>query len=95
MKEAHSVVHSVLFTEKTSCLSSKLNQYTFRVLSSANKIQTKQAIEQIFNKKIVAINTMSYFGKKKRGYRFANFGRRANWKKAIVTLHGEETLELV
>jgi large subunit ribosomal protein L23 len=93
MKEAQNPVRGVLFTEKATLLSSKLNQYTFRVLPSANKIQIGQALEQIFNKKILAINTMSCSGKKKRGYRASKFGRKANWKKAIVTLSSVEKLD--
>lgn len=90
----HYVIRSVLFTEKTSLLSREFSQYTFRVSSSVNKVQIKRAIEQIFKQKIVAVNTVSYFGKKKRGYQFASFGRRSHWKKAIVTLHNGEKLEL-
>jgi large subunit ribosomal protein L23 len=93
MKEAQNPVRGVLLTEKATLLSSKLNQYSFRVLPSANKIQIGQALEQIFNKKILAINTMSCSGKKKRGYRASKFGRKANWKKAIVTLSSVEKLD--
>ena len=53
-------------TEKASLLSEKLNKYVFRVCPRANKIQIKQAIEQLFNKKVVAVNTCNYAGKKKR-----------------------------
>jgi len=92
-KEAQNPVRGVLFTEKATLLSSKSNQYTFRVLPSANKIQIRQALRQIFNKKILAINTMSCSGKRKRGYRSSKFGRKANWKKAIVTLNSVEKLD--
>jgi len=95
MKETQSLVlvRDVLFTEKATLLSSKLNQYTFRVLPSANKIQIRQALERIFNRKVLAVNTASCSGKKKRGYRTSKFGRKPNWKKAMVTLSGVEKLD--
>jgi large subunit ribosomal protein L23 len=93
MKEAKNLVRGVLFTEKATLLSGKLNQYTFRVLPSANKIQIKQALERIFSKKVLAINTASCSGKKKRGHRANKFGRKSSWKKAIVTLGSVEKLD--
>ncbi len=94
MKEAYDFIQNILLTEKATLLSEKYNQYVFRVLPSANKIQIKQAIEQIFNKKVVNVNTANYAGKKKRERR-ADFGRRSHWKKAIVTLKEGDKLDLV
>ena len=53
-------------TEKASLSSEKLNKYVFRVRPRANKIQIKHAIEKLFKKKVVAVNTCNYAGKKKR-----------------------------
>ena len=69
-------------------------RYTFRVHPKANKIQIKHAIERLFNKKVVAVNTCNYAGKKKRERR-ADFGRKPHWKKAIVTLKEGEKIDLV
>ncbi|QQY07446.1 MAG: 50S ribosomal protein L23 [Candidatus Xiphinematobacter sp.] len=93
MKEAKNPVRGVLFTEKATLLSGKLNQYTFRVVPSANKIQIRRALERVFSKKVLAINTARCSGKKKRNHRTNKFGRKANWKKAIVTLSGVEKLD--
>ncbi|MEI6493554.1 MAG: 50S ribosomal protein L23, partial [Verrucomicrobiota bacterium] len=84
----------VILTEKATLLSEKLNKYVFRVSPAANKIQIKRAIEVIFKKKVVSVNTANYDGKKKRE-RKADFGRRPHWKKAIVTLKAGEKLDLV
>ena len=94
MSEVHDHIETVLLTEKATMLSEKLNKYVFRVPPSANKIQIKRAIEVIFKKKVVDVNTANYAGKKKRERR-ADFGRRPHWKKAIVTLHEGEKLDIV
>ncbi|PWU07142.1 MAG: 50S ribosomal protein L23 [Verrucomicrobia bacterium] len=94
MKDAYDFIQNVLLTEKATLLSEKHNQYVFRVSPAANKIQIKQAIEQIFNKKVVRVNTANYAGKKKRERR-ADFGRRSHWKKAVVTLKEGEKLDLI
>ena len=89
MNEVHDHIQSVILTEKATLLSEKLNKYVFRVTPAANKIQIKRAIELIFKKKVLAVNTANYAGKKKRE-RKADFGRRPHWKKAIVTLKAGE-----
>jgi large subunit ribosomal protein L23 len=94
MNEVHDHIQSVILTEKATLLSEKLNKYVFRVSPAANKIQIKRAIEVIFKKKVVSVNTANYDGKKKRE-RKADFGRRPHWKKAIVTLKAGEKLDLV
>lgn len=59
-------------------------RYTFKVVKSATKTQIKAAVEQIFQVKVDKVNTSNYDGKVKRMGR--NEGRRAAFKKAIVTL---------
>ncbi|MGI8482096.1 MAG: 50S ribosomal protein L23 [Chthoniobacterales bacterium] len=94
MNDHYDLILTVRLTEKASLLSEQLNKYVFRVSPRANKIQIKAAIEKLFNKKVVAVNTCNYAGKKKRE-RSANFGRKAHWKKAIVTLKEGEKIDLV
>jgi len=94
MNEVHDQIQTVILTEKATLLSEKFNKYVFRVNPSANKLQIKRAIEVIFKKKVLDVNTANYAGKKKRERR-ADFGRRPNWKKAIVTLKAGEKLDLV
>jgi large subunit ribosomal protein L23 len=93
MNEPHDLIQSIRLTEKATILSEKENKYVFRVSPRANKIQIKNAIESLFGKKVVAVNTTNYAGKKKRERR-ADFGRTAHWKKAIVTLKEGEKIDL-
>ena len=93
MHEAFDIIDSIRLTEKGTLLSEKQNQYVFRVKPHANKLQIKQAIEQLFGKKVIAVNTCNYAGKKKRE-RTANYGRKAHWKKAIVTLKEGDRIDL-
>ena len=61
---------------------------------SANKIQIKNAIERLFQKKVVDVNTCNYAGKEETRAR-ADLGRTPHWKKAIVTLKEGEKIDLV
>jgi len=94
MNEPRKVIHNIRLSEKASLLGEKQNQYVFRVDTRANKIEIKRAIEEVFSKKVIRVNTAQYAGKKKRERR-ADFGRRPHWKKAIVTLAKGEKIELV
>lgn len=94
MNEPFDHIQTVLLTEKATLLSEKLNQYVFRVSPRANKLEIKRAVETLFKKKVLTVNTANFAGKKKRE-RSPNLGRRAHWKKAIVTLKEGEKLDLV
>ena len=92
--EAHDIIHTASLTEKSTLMGEKLNKYVFRVAPRANKIQIKKAIETLFQKKVLDVNTCNYAGKKKRERRM-DYGRKTHWKKAIVTLKEGEKIELV
>ena len=94
MNDHFDIIQTASLTEKASLLGEKQNKYVFRVAPRANKIQIKQAIEKLFNKTVVAVNTAKYAGKKKRERR-ADFGRKPHWKKAIVTLKEGDKIDLV
>lgn len=87
-------IQTVILTEKATLLSEAHGKYTFRVAPSASKLEIKRAVEQLFKKTVVDVNTANYAGKKKRERR-ADFGRKPHWKKAIVTLKAGEKLDLV
>ncbi|HTT80509.1 MAG TPA: 50S ribosomal protein L23 [Stellaceae bacterium] len=72
-----------VITEKAT-LASESNQFVFKVARNATKPQIKAAIEQLFDVKVTAVNTLLRKGKRKtfRGVR----GRQQDMKKAIVTL---------
>ena len=78
------VIRRPLITEKTSILREDGRTIVFEVATGANKIQIKQAIEQLLGAKVANIRTSIAHGKIKRQGRFA--GRRSDWKKAYVTL---------
>ena len=81
---AHDIIRRPIVTEN-SMAQMQEKKYTFEVDKRANKIQIKQAIEELFNGvKVESVNTMNVLGKYKR--MGANIGKRADWKKAIVTL---------
>ena len=94
MREPHDIIETASLTEKSiSVLRDKFNKYVFRVNPRANKIQIKDAVERLFQKKVVDVNTSNYAGKGKRVR--GPLGRRPHWKKAIVTLAKGEKIELV
>ncbi len=93
MNEPHEVIKTIAFTEKATILSEKHGKYVFRVAPSANKLQIKKAVESLFGKSVVDVNTANYAGKKRRERR-VDAGRTAHWKKAIVTLKAGEKIEL-
>jgi len=93
MNEPLDIIETASLTEKSTLLSEKQNKYVFRVRPHANKIQVKQAVERLFQKKVVDVNTCNYAGKEKRVR--GPLGRRPHWKKAIVTLAEGEKIDLV
>jgi large subunit ribosomal protein L23 len=70
----------------------RLGAYTFVVNKDANKIEIANAVEKQFNVKVTDVRTMRYAGKQKRMGRFV--GRKASWKKAVVTLAPGDSIEL-
>ena len=93
MNEPYDLIQNASLTEKATLLTEKHNKYVFRVSPRANKIQIRDAVERLFQKKVVDVNTCNYAGKEKRVR--GPLGRRAHWKKAIVTLAEGEKIELV
>lgn len=84
MRNPYQIVQTVLVTEKGTELAEN-GQYTLRVAKDANKIEIKSAVETLFDVKVAAVNTLNRKGKRKR-MRTSRYGRRPDWKKAVVTL---------
>jgi len=84
MKEAHQIIRRPLVTEKSTQQKEKSNQYAFEVDPKANKIEIQSAIERLFKVKVFQVRTVRVLGKMKRLGR--KYGKRPDWKKAIVTL---------
>lgn len=91
MKAARDIIVKPIVTEKSVSLMEE-NKYTFKVALNANKIEIKNAIEEIFKVKVVSVNTMRVRGKKKRMGRTE--GRTSDWKKAIVKLAEGDQIEV-
>lgn len=83
MRSPYDVIVKPIVTEK-SMMDMESGRYTFKVLTDANKTEIKIAVEEVFGVKVAKINTLNVKGKVKRQGRFV--GKRADWKKAIVTL---------
>jgi large subunit ribosomal protein L23 len=89
--DARSVIIHPIVSEKSYALLAA-NKYTFRIHPDAHKTQVRQAVEEIFGVRVQDVRTMSVKSKpKRRGY---TFGRTREWKKAIVQLHPDDTIEL-
>jgi len=88
---AYDVIVSPSITEK-STLVSEHNQVVFNVRRDATKPDIKAAVEQLFNVKVKAVNTLNRKGKVKR---FKGIiGKRSNVKKAIVTLEDGQRIDI-
>ncbi len=94
MKNSADIIKRILLTEKGTQLSEEQNKYLFRVAKEANKMEIKEAVEALFSVRVTAVNTMRRKGKKKR-QRTAQFGTTASWKRAVVTLHKEDSINLI
>jgi large subunit ribosomal protein L23 len=88
---ARSVIIRPVVSEKSYALLAA-NKYTFRVHEAANKTQVRQAIEEIFEVRVRGVRTAWVKPKPKR--RGISRGYSRQWKKAIVTLHPEDSIEL-
>lgn len=93
MKDVSSVIKKLQVTEKGTDLKDKQNKYLFKVDPSANKIEIKKAVEKLFNVSVKGVNTMRYDGKKKRE-RTAKYGKKPDWKRAVVTLKEGDKIDL-
>jgi len=91
MRPATDIVKRVLQTEKATRLALH-DQYLAHVALDANKTQIRQAIEQLFNVKVMKVNTQVCHGKWRR--LSARWGRRPDWKKAMVTLAKGQKIEV-
>lgn len=87
----YDIIKSPLITEKGARQSGD-NKYYFRVHPNASKHQVKDAVEKIFNVKVLDVNTLNVLGKWKRVR--IQPGKTSDWKKAIVTLKEGQKIEL-
>lgn len=88
-----------ILTEKISIMGEEMGKYAFVVAPDANKIEIKKAIEDRFNVKVKDVATMNRKGKVKSmtvrsgGHTIRTEGKRASWKRAIVTLAAGDRID--
>jgi large subunit ribosomal protein L23 len=84
-----------IVTEKMTAQGDDFNRYGFVVSKDANKLQIKQAVEELYDVKVAEVNTMRYNGKRKQRYTKSgvSIGKTASYKKAVVTLAEGEVID--
>ena len=87
------IIKTVRLTEKGTKQGEQLNQYTVVADPRANKIQIRQAVQELFKVKVIKVNTLNVRGKFRR-QRTPQAGQAPNWKKAIVTLKAGDKIVL-
>jgi large subunit ribosomal protein L23 len=91
MKNPRDVILKPVVSEKSYGLLDA-NTYTFVVHPDANKTEIKEAVQTIFSVRVKNVNTLNRKGKRKRTRMIV--GRRKNTKRALVTLHPEDKIEI-
>ena len=92
MPSLHDVIIRPVVTEKSTEQLDRNAAYTFVVNTHANKVEIAKAVETLFQVKVKDVRTMQYRGKERRVGR--HVGRRAAWKKAVVSLREGDTIEI-
>ncbi|MEN8157363.1 MAG: 50S ribosomal protein L23 [Bacteroidota bacterium] len=84
-----------IVTEKMTAQGEDFNRYGFVVEKSANKLQIREAVEELYNVKVSEVNTMRYAGKRKQRHTKSgvSVGKTASYKKAVVTLAEGEVID--
>jgi large subunit ribosomal protein L23 len=89
----YSIIRAPRISEKTARLQEVSNQYVFEVSTEATKTDIKAAIEKIFGVNVRAVNVVNVKGKNK-SFKF-RMGRRADWRKAYVTLAEGQSIDVM
>lgn len=89
------IIIKPIITEKMTAQGEKLSRYGFIVSKTANKLQIKKAVKDLYGVEVEEVNTMNYAGKYKSRYTKSGLlsGRTTSYKKAIVTLAKGETID--
>ncbi len=86
MKAPQDIILKPVITERSVDMLPS-GKYTFKVAKDANKVEIANAVEKLFGVEVVKVNTMNCKGRTRRVGRFE--GKKADWKKAIVTINQE------
>ena len=90
-----SILIKPIVTEKMTAQGEDFNRYGFVVAKDANKLQIRQAVEELYDVKVADVNTMRYAGKRKQRYTKSgvSVGSTGSYKKAVVTLAEGEVID--
>jgi large subunit ribosomal protein L23 len=88
---AEALIIAPLITEKGTIAGEKANQVVFKVRPEATKDKIRLVVEEMFKVSVLRVRTSNFLGKERRRGRVV--GRKANWKKAYVTLKDGEKIE--
>jgi len=95
MTTIYDVLRRPIVTEKTNYMNEKLHQYTFEVATDANKTLVKDAIETIFDVDVINVNIVNVPPRRTRRIRSRRvMVRRGAYKKAIITLAPDDTIDI-
>ncbi len=84
MTKYYDIIKAPIITEQTTKLIEGFNKYTFKVAKTANKVEIKKAVEEIFNVDVIKVNTLNMKPKKKRVGKYEGYTQA--YKKAVVQL---------
>jgi len=89
------IIIKPIVTEKMTEMGEKSNRYGFMVERTANKVEIKKAVEEMYNVTVVDVNTLIAAPKRMQRYTKSGVisGRKASYKKAIVTVANGETID--
>ncbi len=93
LDRAYQIIKKPVITEKASDDTGKRNAYTFRVPVDANKVEIRMAVEELFDVKVLSVNTLRVNPKaRRRGY---TIGKTPAWKKAMVQLADGQSIDVL
>jgi large subunit ribosomal protein L23 len=92
-KDPRDIILEPVVSEKSYTLLDN-NVYTFIVAPTANKIEIRQAVEEIFNVKVLNVSTMNRQGKRKRNRRTNTIGQRSATKRAVVKVAADDRIDI-
>ena len=95
MSTIYDVLRRPLVTEKSNYQNAELHQYVFEVAVDATKTLVKDAVEMLFDVKVMRVNVLNVPAKRARRWRNRRMlVRRGEYKKAVVTLSADDTIDI-
>ncbi len=91
MKEIYGCIRRPVVTEKSNLMKDEAGKVVFEVDQRANKVEIKNAVQQLFNVTVEEVNVMNFQGKRKRTGRI--IAKKQDWKKAVITLKKGDKIE--